>query len=117
MTYSTGYQAKLRKHVASDCGDLAGGVILPLIGRCRDALAADAKAWPRALLAVRVLVVITFKLRWPRKAVCERNPTLGLLEDSVARPGRGALLALLVKLNSNIEGGFGPVIDEAPEEQ
>lgn len=106
MTRATAFQAKLRRHVACDCGDLANDVILPLLDRC--CARCDARSWPRALTLTRVLVVITFKLRAARRSVCESNPTEKLLQICGEFRGEGGLIALLVKLNTNIDGGFGP---------
>jgi len=105
MTRATAFQAKLRRHVACDCGDVAI-VILDMLERCCESC--DARKWLRLMTLTRVLVVITFKLRAARRSVCERNPTEKLLSICGPFRGEGSLVALLIKLNTNIDGGFGP---------
>ncbi|CAH0377962.1 unnamed protein product [Pelagomonas calceolata] len=105
MTRATAFQAKLRRHVACDCGDVAI-VILDMLERC--CVDCDARKWLRLMTLTRVLVVITFKLRAARKSVCQRNPTEKLLNICGPFRGEGSLVALLIKLNTNIDGGFGP---------
>ena len=92
-------------HVACDCGDVAI-VILDMLERC--CVDCDARKWLRLMTLTRVLVVITFKLRAARRSVCERNPTAMLLGICGPFRGEGSLVALLIKLNTNIDGGFGP---------
>ena len=115
LSYASQFQSKLRQHLVDGaCRDLVPKVVLPLLGRSCDRAARDAEAWPRLLLALRLLVVATFKLKKCRRDVCDNNPTRRCVDvvEADATEGRlrgvGALLALLVKLNVNVEGGFGP---------
>ncbi|KAJ1449096.1 hypothetical protein M885DRAFT_622850 [Pelagophyceae sp. CCMP2097] len=120
MAFATEYTAKVRQHVAADCPFLVPDV-LSILSRCLARLRAgaddgDDAAWDRAVLAARVLTVVTFKIKAARRSVCDANPTCAFLDAIEADQrreaprlcGAGGAVALLVKLNVNIDGGFGP---------
>ncbi|KAJ1462566.1 hypothetical protein M885DRAFT_610608 [Pelagophyceae sp. CCMP2097] len=69
-------------------------------------------------LHIRCWLVATFKIKAARrfKFVCDANPTRAFLDfieadqrrEAPRLCGAGGAVALLVKLNVNIDGGFGP---------
>ena len=104
MTRATAFQAKLRRHVACDCGDVAI-VILDMLDRCC-VIATRGSGFDDD--ADAGLGGDHVQTQGGAEKCLSRNPTEKLLNICGPFRGEGSLVALLVKLNTNIDGGFGP---------
>ena len=108
---STQNYAILRKHLSQDCPDFVPHLVLPRLFGLLTQAEEEADSHLRPIMTVLSLVtVITFKVKTMRKHIARAEIAKQVLNSN----GGGVLgrrphvLAMLVKLQVNIEGGFGP---------
>lgn len=116
---STQNYAILRKHLSRDCPDFVPCIVLPRLLRLLTvfsesssdnvSLKSTEAKYLRPIMAVLSLVtVITFKVKTMRKHIAEAEVVKQVIQSGKVLAYRPRVLAMLFKLQVNIEGGYGP---------
>ena len=113
---STQNYAILRKHLSQDCPDFVPHLVLPrlfgLLTLAEQSGSRDNQCsnYLRQIMTVlSLLTVISFKVKTMRKHIAEAGVTKQVLHSGVTLLSqRPHVLAMLIKLQVNIEGSYGP---------